>query len=362
MKTVSEQLLDTLRAAHERSRQGFSITDELARAVTEAEALLAVPELGTCDGNHGGPRCADPECWNDSPPASDTLKDNQIAALINKVCRLAREFHNHDSLRQRIAQELVPELKAAPEPLTDHVDHIPEIAARLRLVAKLAGCPEAVPEDDLTAVGCIFSVLGNMRRALELKQATPEPVGEPGGVPLAWQSTREGLVAYVLQDDLHNRLTPRVIDIAYSAFMSGQRGQNKDDGGPRDWFNDTKPLVLEAIEQIRSDIEKARPGPNASAAWPKTRDVGRFGDMHPLEHLRVGLDSDNDVYVSVWGEDGGASVEFCNPGGGGGGSSRRTREALIALMVAMEADNAERPDKDWWARRNGASEAKGGQA
>lgn len=115
MKTVSEQLLDTLRAAHERSRQGYSISDELARAVTEAEALLAVPELGTCDGNHGGPRCADPECWNDSPPASDPLKDNQIAALVNKVCRLAREFHNHDSLRQRIAQELVPALKAAQQ-------------------------------------------------------------------------------------------------------------------------------------------------------------------------------------------------------------------------------------------------------
>lgn len=69
--------------------------------------------LAKCDGNHGGPRCADPECWNDSPPASGPLKDNQIAALINKVCRLAREFHNHDSLRQRIAQELVPALKQA---------------------------------------------------------------------------------------------------------------------------------------------------------------------------------------------------------------------------------------------------------
>lgn len=95
--------------------------------------------------------------------------------------------------------------------------------------------------------------------------------------------------------------------------------------------------------------------------WPKGRDVGRYGDMSPGQHLRVGLDSDNDVYVSVWDEDGGASVEFCNPGGGGGGSSRRTREALIALMVAIEADNAERPEKDWWARRNGiTTKAEGG--
>jgi len=24
---------------------------------------------GKCDGNHGGPRCADPECWNDAEGA-----------------------------------------------------------------------------------------------------------------------------------------------------------------------------------------------------------------------------------------------------------------------------------------------------
>jgi hypothetical protein len=95
--------------------------------------------------------------------------------------------------------------------------------------------------------------------------------------------------------------------------------------------------------------------------WPAVRDIGRFGDMSPTAHIRVGLDSDNDVYVCVWGEDGGGCVEFCNPGGGGGGSSPRTRMALIALMVAMEADNAERPDKDWWGQRNAASQAERGR-
>lgn len=89
----------------------------------------------------------------------------------------------------------------------------------------------------------------------------------------------------------------------------------------------------------------------SAIAWPKTRDVGRIGDMSQSAHLRVGLDSDNDVYVSVWGDKGGGSVEFCNPGAGGGGQSSRTRTALIALMVAMEADNAERPARDWWAAR-----------
>lgn len=62
---------------------------------------------------------------------------------------------------------------AAPTPLPEHADHVPEIAARLRLVASLAGCPSAVPENDATAVGAIFSVLGNMRFALERKAAAP---------------------------------------------------------------------------------------------------------------------------------------------------------------------------------------------
>ena len=117
----------------------------------------------------------------------------------------------------------------------------------------------------------------------------------------------------------------------------------------------------EKAESIARAILALRPQAVEPMTWPKGRDVGRYGDMSPGQHLRVGLDSDNDAYVSVWDEDGGASVEFCNPGGGGGGSSRRTREALIALMVAIEADNAERPDKDWWARRNGiTAKAEGG--
>jgi hypothetical protein len=89
-------------------------------------------------------------------------------------------------------------------------------------------------------------------------------------------------------------------------------------------------------------------------SWPKERDVGRLGDMSPHAHIRVGFDSDNDVYVSVWDENGGASIEFCQPGAGGGKSSK-TRIALIALMVAMEADNADTPALDWWARRNGTA-------
>jgi hypothetical protein len=95
--------------------------------------------------------------------------------------------------------------------------------------------------------------------------------------------------------------------------------------------------------------------------WPKLRDAGRFGDMSPTAHIRVGLDSDNDVYVSIWDESGGASIEFCTTGPGGGRSSR-TRTALIALMVAIEADNAETPSHDWWARRMDGSKQREGSS
>lgn len=31
-----------------------------------------------CDGNHGGPRCADPECWNDDPVPSAKKQNMHI--------------------------------------------------------------------------------------------------------------------------------------------------------------------------------------------------------------------------------------------------------------------------------------------
>lgn len=118
---------------------------------------------------------------------------------------------------------------------------------------------------------------------------------------------------------------------------------------------------LDALEEMARALDFAPSG----AAWPKTRDVARCGDMAPPEcsHLRVLFDNDNDVVVSVWQDDGAseyghsASIEFCN-GGGGGGGSMRTRMALVALMVAMEADNSESPHKQWPPQRQRPVEPK----
>ena len=89
-------------------------------------------------------------------------------------------------------------------------------------------------------------------------------------VPEAWTN----LLAYVLQDELqdelHNRLTPRVIDIAYTAFMQAKRPYDED-GGASDWFNDTRPVVRELIAKLRKDLIKElagapQPVPSATVA------------------------------------------------------------------------------------------------
>lgn len=69
--------------------------------------------------------------------------------------------------------------------------------------------------------------------------------------------------------------------------------------------------------------------------------------------LTIHLQNDGDVVVCVHGDSFGgsserstATMEFCSPGAGGGRSSR-TRQALIALMVAIEEDNAASPMLAW---------------
>jgi hypothetical protein len=66
--------------------------------------------------------------------------------------------------------------------------------------------------------------------------------------------------------------------------------------------------------------------------------------MSSCGYLKLLRQDDGDIIVAVYPEEDGliqpgGSVEFCTSGG----RSPRTLEALRALMVAMEADNAERP-------------------
>lgn len=107
-------------------------------------------------------------------------------------------------------------------------------------------------------------------------------------VPESWTN----LLAYVLQDDLHNRLTPRVIDIAYSAFMLGKQ-PNKEDGGESDWFTDTKPTIAKAIALLKKDlIEEC----GAYAVWQPI-------ETAPKDGTEILLYSLNDIGLCYWRDD-----------------------------------------------------------
>ena len=90
------------------------------------------------------------------------------------------------------------------------------------------------------------------------------------------------LLEYVLQDEMHNRLTPRIIDIAFTAF-SCAKAPNKEDGGPSDWFNDTRPVVQEAIAQLRRDLL-------AAVAEHEARDVPHPDIVHAARPLFLALE------------------------------------------------------------------------
>ena len=74
----------------------------------------------------------------------------------------------------------------------------------------------------------------------------------------------------------------------------------------------------------------------------------RFEDMGAVKRLRIIRDGDGDILVSISAgrmplggpdPDTEASVEFCIKGG----HSPRTLRALVAVMTAMEEDEADRP-------------------
>ncbi len=66
-------------------------------------------------------------------PAPSVLKDDQIAALVNKVRDIAHMFHDHQSLRERIAIELVPALKASQE-VKSNAEPVPMTERELELI------------------------------------------------------------------------------------------------------------------------------------------------------------------------------------------------------------------------------------
>jgi hypothetical protein len=159
---------------------------------------------------------------------------------------------------------ITPPSPPLQEPVAIHQFRAPGLADCIEAytaIKQARSAPVQEPAKRVCSLGCKNLGACCADPKCEAVAATPpapvQPV-QPGApkkpaLPYGWNNLTE----YILQDDLHNRLTPRVVDIAYSAFMSGRTGKNKDDGGPCDWFNDTKPMVLEALAKIRKDLAEA---------------------------------------------------------------------------------------------------------
>lgn len=152
------------------------------------------------------------------------IDDHGVAMLVNQLRDVAIEFHGTQQLRARISGLVLPFIQAAR-------------AAAIR---------------------------GALRSSEALQ-----------------------LLDYVLQDDIHNRLTPRVIDIAYTAFMRA-KDRNTDDGGATDWFNDTRPAIIEAINKLRNELFTAISDANEANEAPAldvdalAQEIRRVDGSHSL--------------------------------------------------------------------------------
>lgn len=64
-----------------------------------------------------------------------------------------------------------------------------------------------------------------------------------------------GAFTYLLGDKSQLSLfggVPTITDLCYTVFMFAKRNVNSEDGGPVDWFTDTKPFVDEFIRKARA--------------------------------------------------------------------------------------------------------------
>ncbi|MGE5452216.1 MAG: DUF551 domain-containing protein [Acidobacteriota bacterium] len=124
-----------------------------------------------CDGNHGGPRCADPECWNDSPVESEPHGV--------KAYRLAKELCDHLAV--------VPVVEPAAVLTTRQPEPAGEAVAQGSARHFIEWC-KAQPEDrePTTLEGALAEF-----EATHPPAPTPAPAAQEVGLTDAWFSIDE---------------------------------------------------------------------------------------------------------------------------------------------------------------------------
>jgi len=89
-----------------------------------------------CDSNHGGPRCADPECWNDSPAMQ--AQDGPVLAEFVRALKLALEYWTD---RQQRYRNRAPVWVQEARRLTDQFGAKPSESAAPATTRKAFICP-----------------------------------------------------------------------------------------------------------------------------------------------------------------------------------------------------------------------------
>lgn len=75
------------------------------------------PKPAKCDGNHGGPRCADPECWNDSPVSPTRYRKKPVEIEAHQWHKNGDHpldySRTHDGLENGELRQFSPEERSA---------------------------------------------------------------------------------------------------------------------------------------------------------------------------------------------------------------------------------------------------------
>lgn len=116
----------------------------VASCATARELHFGAQPAAKCDGNHGGPRCADPECWNDSQAQPAAVSDEQIERSYE--CAMGQHLRPQDREAVLKVARAILALRPQAVPMTGAARDV--LAERHRQISAEGWTPEHDDEHD----------------------------------------------------------------------------------------------------------------------------------------------------------------------------------------------------------------------